>query len=201
MWFTSCKREWAWCGCSIDAPQDVSRLCDSRLCSDMVTTLCWHKIDDCCIVACVTVRYCALAMLVDVIVFSESAKLTIGQQLNVNFVLGGTPCGLNMARTLTLCKFLATYNIRDVFGQIIKALLMNDTHADDDVELVAEDLEELLSEAVDSESLQAAAEEYGHPQRHLVYSDGCTDVVDSFIGSHWQRCHRSDPSLRVTAWR
>lgn len=71
--------------------------------------------------------------------------------------------------------------------QIVKALLMNDTHAEDGIALAAEDLEELLDEAVDEESLQSALEEYGHSHRTVVHTDGKTDVVDSCIGTHLQR--------------
>ena len=74
-----------------------------------------------------------------------------------------------------------------MYAQIIKALLMNDTHAEADVVLAPDDLEEILTDAIDAESLEAALEDYGTPGRHVVYSNGCLDVVDSAIGDHWQR--------------
>lgn len=71
--------------------------------------------------------------------------------------------------------------------QIVKALLMNDTHSEDGIALAAEELEELLNESVDERSLQSALDEYGHSYRTVVHTDGKVDVVDSCIGTHFQR--------------
>eukprot|EP00892_Ulva_mutabilis_P009639 jgi/Ulvmu1/7047/UM033_0107.1 len=81
--------------------------------------------------------------------------------------------------------------------QIVKALLMNDTHADDGMDLVAEDLDEVLSEALDIESLEAVLDDYSHPLRQIIYSNDCLDVVDSFVGDSWQRdiIHVSSPAF------
>lgn len=83
--------------------------------------------------------------------------------------------------------------------QIVKALLMNDTQAEEDLELCSEGIEELLNEAVDDEALHAAVEEYGESLRQIVHSNSSSDVVDSCTGTHWQRfaCPPNPPSNLV----
>jgi hypothetical protein len=73
-------------------------------------------------------------------------------------------------------------------SQIVKALLMNETQANEEVGATGAELAVLLEDALDSSDLEDAAQSYSEETREVVFSDGRIDVVDSCVDGQWQRC-------------
>jgi hypothetical protein len=75
--------------------------------------------------------------------------------------------------------------------QIVKALLINDAHAE--VDKTAMELETLLEECMDVDELQSSMDSYQQDCREILWASQTTAVVDTRVnGEHicgnWQRC-------------
>jgi hypothetical protein len=77
--------------------------------------------------------------------------------------------------------------------QIVKALLINDAHAEMSPKTSTKELESLLEESMDSEELQSSMNSYQQDCREVVWASRTAAIVDTMIDEEhscrtWQRC-------------